>query len=285
MMTVPHGLIAGRAVRPILMQGDCCVLHKRVDRSVTEQTRRLTTHALTTVLSGALDVTDDQGQVLHVLPGQTIFLPKGMYMISDRLSEPEGFEAVVSTFDDGLLHELIDLSGGTGSAASGAYVTVAGQRTRVFLENLLLLYREDGLTMKGMARLKVSECLMLLLSEPDGMQLREHLSAARLNRRPPLAEYMLRHYFLPLSIPDFAALTGRSLSTFRREFVTLFEMSPKQWLTEKRMVRAKQLLEQTDLTIAEICRATGHTNASHFTQAFRGHFGLSPSAMRKEKST
>ena len=87
---------------------------------------------------------------------------------------------------------------------------------------------------------------------------------------------MLQHFEKPLDIADYAYLTGRSISTFQRDFKSKFASSPKQWLIEKRLQKAAQLLKQTSASVTEIALKVGYDNVSHFIKAFNKKYGNSP---------
>ena len=67
-----------------------------------------------------------------------------------------------------------------------------------------------------------------------------------------LVEFMESSYHKPLKIEDFAYLTGRSVSTFHRDFKARFNSSPKQWLIDRRMEKASRLLAAGSMKVAEV---------------------------------
>lgn len=93
---------------------------------------------------------------------------------------------------------------------------------------------------------------------------------------------MEQYYRRPLSITELAALSGRSLSTFKREFKELFQETPKKWITKRRLDEARFLFGTSDLTVSEICFAVGFENISYFSQLFRKQFGCSPSEIKRD---
>lgn len=69
---------------------------------------------------------------------------------------------------------------------------------------------------------------------------------------------------------------------FARRFRTYFRCSPAEYRTRCRLRQAMHLLCKTDHSLADIALATGFFDQSHFTTAFRGHFGHSPGIYRKQ---
>lgn len=94
-----------------------------------------------------------------------------------------------------------------------------------------------------------------------------------------LEAFMNKHFEYNISIGDFAKLTGRSLSTFKREFKRVFEDSPEKWLKEKRLVKAHYMIKELKMKPSEIYPEVGFENFSHFSTAFKKRFGYSPSSL------
>ena len=55
------------------------------------------------------------------------------------------------------------------------------------------------------------------------------------------------------------------------------------YLTEKRLLRARQLLQQGQ-PVTEVCYLCGYQDYSTFSRAYRKCFGTSPSAEQKQRS-
>ena len=47
------------------------------------------------------------------------------------------------------------------------------------------------------------------------------------------------------------------------------------------MNRAKELLKETNLSVAKICEQVGYADLKHFTQGFKKYTGLKPNEFRK----
>lgn len=93
---------------------------------------------------------------------------------------------------------------------------------------------------------------------------------------------MQEDYGSELKIADLARLSGISHSQFVRRFHSVLGMSPKDYLQRIRVRKSCRLLEETQLTVANIAHQCGFYDHSHFSHAFRSQTGLSPSAYRKE---
>ena len=100
-----------------------------------------------------------------------------------------------------------------------------------------------------------------------------------------LTDFMEKNFVFNLPLDEFSYLTGRSLTTFKRDFAKAFYTTPQKWLTQKRLELAHRQLTAQNRKPADVYLEVGFENLSHFSYAFKKHFGYSPSALnRLEKS-
>lgn len=83
------------------------------------------------------------------------------------------------------------------------------------------------------------------------------------------------------SISEVAAQCGLSSSYFSHAFKRESGFSPHQWLIRRRIARAKELLREPSLRLAEIAQICGFVDQSHFTRAFSQSEGCSPGRWRR----
>ncbi|MGE8378050.1 MAG: helix-turn-helix domain-containing protein [Sphingobacterium sp.] len=94
-----------------------------------------------------------------------------------------------------------------------------------------------------------------------------------------LANYMEKNFMFNLPLEKFGYLTGRSLTTFKRDFKKAFTMTPQRWLTQKRLELAYYQLTEKKKKPQEVCYEVGFENLSHFSFAFKKQFGIAPSLL------
>ena len=88
----------------------------------------------------------------------------------------------------------------------------------------------------------------------------------------------------PLTLADVAALCGVSMRQLQRLFQRYHQCSPAGYYLQQRLRRARELLQQTSLSITTISIACGFAGVSSFSKAFRQQYGFPPSHERKEKA-
>jgi len=81
------------------------------------------------------------------------------------------------------------------------------------------------------------------------------------------------------SLADFAEMTP---DEFGRAFVRSFHTTPHQYVMNRRLEKARRLLTDTTMPIADIGAATGFSNGSHFATTFKRHMGTTPSRYRTQ---
>lgn len=69
---------------------------------------------------------------------------------------------------------------------------------------------------------------------------------------------------------------------FRKLFARYFNTSPKQYVIDIRLQKAKQLLAEGGMGISEISESCGFSNPYHFCRLFKEHTGVTPSEYRKK---
>jgi AraC family transcriptional regulator len=84
-----------------------------------------------------------------------------------------------------------------------------------------------------------------------------------------------------VSLRVVAKEVGLSYFHFSRAFKQSIGMSPTNYIAERRVERAKTLMQETDLPIAEIAIRSGFSSQSHFTTSFRRLAKVTPRSFRK----
>lgn len=116
-------------------------------------------------------------------------------------------------------------------------------------------------------------------SEPQRLALSERTGA----RHPGLLDAiaaMEANLENPLTLTELADQAGLSLRQLERLFAAQLGERPGRYYLTLRVQRARQLVQQTGLSMIEIAVATGFSSATHFAKAYRKAFGTAPSAAR-----
>lgn len=276
---LPQAMYENDTIVKILRDGQSCVLYKEIPDTTLHKEGYVSTHAITLVLQGKLQIEKYGCGVETVNAGQMIFVPKGLYMISDILLQTkEPFVAMVFFFDEALIDSFIASLGKRKYEPALVHCLTMNytEQITVYTENLLRLYKEGSGNHNAITRAKLFEFLHLLSISPRGEEFIRAILSLKNQEKRSIREFMVANFSKPLSVEDYAYLTGRSLSTFNRDFKRLFSISPKQWLMEQRLEKARKLLALNNTSVSDVAFDTGYENISHFIKAFHKKFNISP---------
>lgn len=96
-------------------------------------------------------------------------------------------------------------------------------------------------------------------------------------------QYMELHYHNNLQIADIAAAVGVHTNYLANIFQEQYHMSPKQYLSNLRIRKARELLLYTDHPIYIVANSVGFTDPLAFSKFFRRMMGVSPSDYRTQR--
>jgi AraC family transcriptional regulator len=112
--------------------------------------------------------------------------------------------------------------------------------------------------------------------------LRGGLTALQLRR---IKEFVDAHTSKEIGISDLANLVGLSQFHLIRAFKNSVGLSPYQYVLSARISAAKELLSNSDRSIADVARAVGFTDSSQLNRVFLKLIGVTPTAFRRENGS
>lgn len=104
--------------------------------------------------------------------------------------------------------------------------------------------------------------------------------AKRLNM-DAIDQYILQHLTRKISVTQLAGLAFLGESQFHFLFKEQTGVTPHQYVLKKRLEMAKQLIEESQLSLAQVAQSSGFASQSSFTQAFSRLYGMPPARYRK----
>ena len=91
-----------------------------------------------------------------------------------------------------------------------------------------------------------------------------------------IKNFIDHHYDQPITIDMLADQCYLSPGYLSKTFRSQVGMSPRQYLTSKRLEEARKLLCSTQCSIQEISMRTGFGDVNYFIQQFKTHYGQTP---------
>lgn len=136
---------------------------------------------------------------------------------------------------------------------------------------------------ENIASLKINEAITILQTIDKDIE--TVLANFEDPRKIDLAVFMEKNFMFNMPLEKFGYLTGRSLTTFKRDFHKIFNNTPQRWLTKKRLELAHYQLAEKNKKPVEVYFETGFENLSHFSFAFKKQFGYSPAEVSAQKNS
>ena len=140
-------------------------------------------------------------------------------------------------------------------------LSIISESSTVFIENLLSVKFEE---------------LLLYLLQKYGRKFELFLHSLKVKETSAFKKIVESKIHSNLKLEEIAFLCNMSLSTFKRHFIKEYKVSPGKWLQNKRLQKAKKILEQGNLKPSDIYLDFGYNNLSNFSIAFKNKFGISP---------
>ena len=279
MILIPQRLFDNPKVTTILRDGNVCILRKELTEPVVNRQGYISNHVVSIQLSGEQHILTYDDKLIKVKPNEVLFIPRGMYYVSDLIPESGTFQNLLFYFDDSIIQEFLSttrVTEVTNKAVPDHLKFGVVPTLRMFADSLIDIYQNNRLRNKNFLNLKILELLYLLNSLAQEQQFANFLFRLTLPKKRNVKTFMEQNFDKPLKIEDYAYLTGRSLSTFRRDFKAYYDITPQQWLKDKRLEKALSILKEKEVSVTELAFEVGYENISYFIKEFRSKYGQTP---------
>lgn len=235
------------------------------------------------VISGVSVLTGGD-KTIKVYPGEYVFVNQGGFSrITMYPKKKKPFKLICLNFSDKFLHKYRDqnLIPALSEQNIPPFVPVAASVPLSSLFASLQVYAQhNAMPHQPILNLKLEECLHILEREQYALfcRLLSHQTEVKNN----LKEFMENNYFHNAPLERFAKLSGRSLSSFRREFIEVFGETPNKWLIRKRVEKGYEMLIAENCRPIDIYWELGFETLAHFSRKFKEQYGITPSELRKK---
>lgn len=244
------------------------------------------TNMLLCITSGSLLIRHGNCEFL-LTENEMIILRKDIlveYKVLGNQDSPMKLEYIFFSFSDDVVKEFTKLSvlpSMEKKKDSCILVKPFDLKLVNYIDSLKPYLIEPDYTEVSFVKIKLFELLFYLsMWEQDVFDI---LLDLKISYKSDIVSTMEENIMNSISINQIAALTGRSLSGFRRDFLSVYNMPPSQWIRYKRLEKAKELLLDTKMSITEICYNLGFESIAHFSRLFKVQFSQSPTEYRINK--
>ena len=257
-----------------------------IHRENSRELFSLKEHALIYLAGGKLEIISPERTML-LIPGECAFIRKDCHLTFAKSRENDGapFKAVTMTFPRRF---LIDYWRRTdqGERPKAAVRSVdpvlkipARPDVSSLFQSLMPYFWSEEKPDSDWLDMKMTEALKCLLKTDPNVYASLFDFTSRW--KVPLMDFMEENYAEDLSLQDYADYTGRSLSSFNRDFRKAYGVPPQEWLKNKRLCLARQLLRERGCKVQEAMADAGFSNLSYFSRVYKERFGCPPGEDRR----
>ncbi len=146
----------------------------------------------------------------------------------------------------------------------------------------ILHERKPAYLQRTYTQLKLAELFVLFLEKAEGFDNKGALTQLRpddLERIRKVRNLLDNQPAKSYSLVGLAHAVGTNEATLKKNFKAVYGTTVFGYLTARRMELAKALLQRKELKVAAVAHEVGYKYASHFTAAFRKHFGVLPNKL------
>jgi AraC family transcriptional regulator, exoenzyme S synthesis regulatory protein ExsA len=241
----------------------------------------------TYVVSGRMNL-KMADRVYEIRAGEAYFITRGGFIVPEFYEEV--FCDMIIFLPDDFIRSVIDkyqirLAGPETGKGYEAVIPLQLDPSLIqYYRSLFTYLQSPDPPSRILMKIKLEELIVNILTRTNNPILASYFSCLHKNVRPSIKEIMEANFTSNLSMAEFARLSARSLSTFRREFSQLYRKTPGEWLRDRRLEYGKYLLETTTDPVDEIAFESGFSSRTHFIRIFKKRFHLSPHQFRQNHS-
>ncbi|MGE5218898.1 MAG: helix-turn-helix domain-containing protein [Chloroflexota bacterium] len=218
--------------------------------------------------------------------GQTLFFKKGACVLQQDFKDD--FCLLVFFVSDSFIRDVVKEVAGQlsvrhegGTLRKGAIIVNGDVTLAAYFQSMLTYFTGTAKPAESLLTLKLKELIVSILLGGNNPELSAYFQSLLTSDAPPLSQIMEANFRYNLALEDFAKLSHRSLSTFKRDFRKFYNQSPGRWLLQKRLEYSALLLKNPTLNVSQVALDCGFEDLSHFSRAFKDKFGTSPANYRK----
>jgi AraC family transcriptional regulator, exoenzyme S synthesis regulatory protein ExsA len=216
--------------------------------------------------------------------GSIAFIKKGACIVEQFYDEP--FCIVVFVMPDSFICSFLKDYAPSRPATqkdTAPVISIYGdEMIKNFYQSIIPYFVAADNVPEEILELKFKELLLHVLHNPANEELHNYFLSVKDQAQTSISEIMETNFPYNLSIDAYAKMTNRSVSSFKRDFQSIYKTTPGRWLIEKKLGHAKKLLFQSDNTIASIAFESGFENTAHFSRLFKQKTGLTPMEYRRK---
>lgn len=149
-----------------------------------------------------------------------------------------------------------------------------------YIEGLLFYFENPSLVNDEMLILKLKEIILLLSQTQDAETIQVILSQLFSPTTYTFKQIIEANLFSQAGVEELAQKTNLSVSSFKREFKKIYSDSPANYIKNKKLERAAELLVVSNARITDIAFDCGFNDLANFTKSFHDKYNTTPTNYR-----
>jgi len=237
-------------------------------------------HMLLHVFNGSKIIHSDDVDYT-VSDKQSVFISSGQYFMSEVLSlEKSHFDGIMVFFDDAFLYAIFEkyksITHNTLSKSIQAKKLCIIEDSKALHETMLSTktYLERKSDDPTLIQLKFEEIFLQLLQSNSSQQISSYFQTLYDKSLFRFKDLFENGHFQ--TVEEMIKASKLSEVQFRKLFKQMYALSPKEWLLQKSLNKAKYLLADKTLNVTDVCYDSGFNSLSWFIKSFKKEFGVTP---------
>ncbi|MBS7565509.1 helix-turn-helix transcriptional regulator [Mucilaginibacter sp. Bleaf8] len=220
--------------------------------------------------------------------GELVVLSTGNVLTSELLTGGQQFSSILFYFSnevfnrflikyDHLLQNITPLNGKQPFLIFKQDIFI-----KQFIASMQALVSTERELPAAIRLLKIEELLLYLLHfDPERFRAIQIITKDR--EQLQIKKVVESHVGQAITVDELAFLCHMSTSTFKRRFSEIYQTTPQRWLLIRKLERAAELLRSAEESPSGVYLKVGYQNHSSFSEAFRNHFGHTPSDYQEQQ--
>jgi AraC family transcriptional regulator, exoenzyme S synthesis regulatory protein ExsA len=258
------------------------IVNYEVNGSSNKNKINMSKHVLSFLMEGQKEVHFSDKSV-SINTNQSLLIRSGNFLMTEHVGDTY-FRCLLFFFSQRNIEEffikysgLVSESGINGKAIGEPYFRLEKDEFIIhFISSLEQSFHLKNSVSQNILRLKFEE-IMLFLTDKYGDEFSAYLKSLLVDEKSlSFKTVMEKNICSHLNLEEIAFLCNMSLSTFKRQFTQIYQVSPGKWFQRMRLNRAREILNANKVKPSEIYMDFGYDSLSNFSAAFKNEFGYSP---------
>lgn len=220
--------------------------------------------------------------------GELVVLSTGNVLTSELLTGGQQFSSILFYFSNELFNRFLIkydhlLQSVTPLKSKQPFLIFKQDNfIKQFITSMRALVATESELPAAVRLLKLEELLLYLLHfDPERFRAIQFITKDR--EQLQIKKVVESHVGQLITVDELAFLCHMSTSTFKRRFSEIYDTTPQKWLLTRKLEMAAELLRSGGESPSGVYLKVGYQNHSSFSEAFRNHFGHTPSDFQQQR--